>query len=190
MEKIRTFVAIEIPSEIQEKINELQIKLKPLAGGISWVRSQNIHLTLKFLGEIDQNLLGSVISTVTQAAEGFTPFQIKILGAGFFPNAQRPRVIWVGCEETSHRLLRLQTTLENSLATIGFEKEKRKFSPHLTIGRVKYFKNIAAVVSAVKDLDFNAGEFDVRRIVVMRSQLHPGGSIYTPLGEAQLGSAI
>lgn len=185
MEKVRAFIAIEIPDEIQHQITEVQTGFKPLASGVSWVKSQNIHLTLKFLGDIPVHQVAAVAECVTEACTVIQPFEILIQGTGFFPNSRRPRVVWIGCRYPE-ALKKLHSGIDQNLAELGFEKETRKFSPHLTIARVKSIKNIDALIKAVRETDFTGGEFRVNEVVVMKSQLHPAGSIYTPLAQIAL----
>ncbi|MCI0514583.1 RNA 2',3'-cyclic phosphodiesterase [candidate division KSB1 bacterium] len=186
MEKIRTFIAIELPESIQAGIGKLQAELKRMQAAVSWVKYQNIHLTLKFLGDVAADQIPAIIQSVARAAQTVPGFKISVQGAGFFPNAKRPRVFWVGCEATAGYLAPLHQALEQELLALNFEKEDRPFSPHLTIGRVKGEFKVNTVVRKIQATEFLGGEFAVTELVIMQSQLHPSGSIYTPLGKVPL----
>lgn len=185
MEIVRTFIAIEIPGEIQEQIAALQTRLKHFSTGISWVKSRNIHLTLKFLGDIPTNQVEAVTRAVARAGELVAPVSIRIQGTGFFPGSKHPKVIWVGCQ-SSEALTQLYSGIDQNLAELGFEKETRRFSPHLTIARVKFANKLDSLVDAVEATRFDGGEFQAKEVIVMKSQLHPAGSIYTPLAKIAL----
>jgi 2'-5' RNA ligase len=186
LEQIRTFIAIEIPASIQKQIALLQNRLKSMGGGISWVKTDNIHLTLKFLGDVSQELMQQVIEATKKSCEAIKLFDLEIKGAGFFPDSKRPRVLWVGCEENSGNLLKIHQNLDILLSALGFEKELRKFSPHLTIGRVKEQHKSGEIPRLLQQTPFITEKFVVSEVIVMKSQLHPAGSIYTPLAKIKL----
>lgn len=186
MEQIRTFIAIEIPASIQKQIALLQNRLKSMGDGISWVKTDNIHLTLKFLGDVSLELMQQVIEATKKAGVAIKPFDLEIKGTGFFPDSKRPRVLWVGCEENSGNLLKIHQNLDTFLSVLGFEKELRKFSPHLTIGRVKDQRKLGEIPHLLPQISFKTEKFIVSEIIVMKSQLHPAGSIYTPLVKIKL----
>ena len=181
MALIRTFIAIEVPRAIQDKISSLQDALKKEGGKISWVKPENIHLTLKFLGNVEESKIDQIGEALTKAAERITPFNMIVKGTGAFPDMRRPRVIWVGVEEASGQLLNIFNEIEKELSKIGFQKEERRFSPHLTIGRVKTPSGISRLVDKLKTTDFLGGEFTAGEVVLMKSDLKPTGAVYTPL---------
>jgi 2'-5' RNA ligase len=182
MSKIRTFIAIEIPKGIQEKIGELQNNLKAVGGRISWTKPGNIHLTLKFLGDTDEAIIDEIASELRLIAKNIAGFKIGVKGTGAFPNFKRPRVIWIGANSESDRLQELAAKIEDVMENFGFEKERRRFSAHLTLGRVKEATGIEPVMDKLKSYEgFEAGSFDVAAFYLIKSELHPAGSIYTPL---------
>lgn len=182
MAKIRTFIAIEIPDEIRNKIGELQNSLKKLGGRVSWTRPGNIHLTLKFLGDTDENLIDEIASQLQEWVAAIQPFQVTIKNAGAFPNFKYPRVLWVGAESEEKRLVELAAKIEDGVERFGFKKENRPFSAHLTLGRVKDVKGIRPVIDKLKDQEnFEAGSFLAEEFLLIKSELHPAGAIYTPL---------
>ncbi|MDZ7262356.1 MAG: RNA 2',3'-cyclic phosphodiesterase [candidate division KSB1 bacterium] len=186
MAKIRTFIAIEIPSEVREKILEFQEELKKEPARVSWVKPENIHLTLKFLGDVEEERIDQVAQIVEQAAEGMTSFRIAIQGSGAFPNFKQPRVLWVGGQDIDGKLLPLQKNIEAKLGELGFEKENKPYSIHLTLGRVKFPRGVEAVIEKMRRSDFSGGEFPVKELVIMKSELNPAGAIYTPLRKIKL----
>jgi len=183
---MRTFIAIELPEDIKKKIEQLQAPLKKTDAFVSWVKPKNIHVTLKFLGEVSEEKIGAVFSATEKALEGARKFTMNLQGMGGFPDLKRPRVIWVGTGSGEKELSRMAERIEQEMEKIGFPKEKRKFSPHFTIGRVKSQKNIEGLLRLVKSSDFQTDEIQVEEVVVMKSQLHPAGAIYTPLKKVPL----
>ncbi|HKA18323.1 MAG TPA: RNA 2',3'-cyclic phosphodiesterase [Blastocatellia bacterium] len=177
---IRTFICIEIPDSIKSRIAKLQDTLRKIDAQISWTKPSNIHLTLKFLGGVSASRLDRIKKAVERAAEGIKPFDIEVSGSGCFPSPRSPRVLWVGIGSVPEELQHLYANLEDELAAIGFEREKRKFSPHLTIGRVRTPQNASSVAESLVTSGFEPEQFRTTEIIVMRSDLKPTGSIYTP----------
>jgi 2'-5' RNA ligase len=185
LSEIRTFIAIDIPDSIRQKIGIIQDELKKERGRVSWAKPGNIHLTLKFLGNVAENRITDVAEAVEKAVEPFESFNFFIKNLGTFPNVRRPRVLWVGIENPPAQLISLAQNIEEELHRIGFPKEKRRFSPHLTIGRVKSILS-GEFIEKIKNLKFEGGEVEVKEIVVMKSDLKPTGAIYTPLHKIEL----
>jgi 2'-5' RNA ligase len=182
MSKIRTFIAIEIPAEIQNKIGALQSNLKGIGGRVSWTKPGNIHLTLKFLGDTDEDIIDEIAVELQEAVQNITGFEIIVQGVGVFPNFKRPRVIWVAAKSEGDQLQKLAAQIENCMENFGFEKETRRFSAHLTLGRVKDTKGIEPIMEKLKNYEeFEVGSFAVTEFYLIKSELHPAGSIYTPL---------
>jgi len=186
---MRTFIAIELPEEIKAEIAALQDELRRARAEVSWTKPENIHLTLKFLGEVEEQSVDRVTKACVEAARTATPFPLNVEEFGAFPSANHPRVLWVGLGGGVEEARRLQSELDERLAGIGFEKDARAFSPHLTIGRVKSPKGAKALFSRARAYPLPALSFTIREIVVMRSQLHPAGARYTPLAKAKLSDA-
>jgi 2'-5' RNA ligase len=184
---MRTFIAIELPERIKRKIEDLQAPLKKTNAFASWVKPENIHVTLKFLGEVPEDKINEVFSATGKALECAKKFTMSLKGMGAFPDFRRPRVIWIGAGNGVNELSHLANRIEEEMEKINFPKEERKFSAHFTIGRVKSPKNIEKLMELVKSSDFSTGEIEVNEVVVMKSQLHPAGAIYTPLKKIALG---
>lgn len=188
---IRAFIAIDIPSEVRSAIEEAQARLKRAHVGvkISWTKIDNLHLTLQFLGYIEESVVDLIQSALQLVASQHPSFDLGVHGAGAFPNESRPRVIWVGCDDAGDRLKTLAGAVQDAMRPLGFEPERREFSAHLTLGRIKIPRPDAALTRAVdslKNTDF--GTMRVGAIHLMESQLHPEGSIYTRLSSHTLGA--
>jgi len=187
--KIRTFIAVELSPAVVAQAVSLVEQLRPAGADVKWVESQNMHMTLKFLGDVREEDAADVCRVVTKAAAEFEPFDIAVGGAGAFPNARRPRTLWIGVTQGEKELISLQTAIERVLAKRGFPKEHRAFHPHLTIGRVR--DGSPAMVElgqAIQEhADFAAGTSTVRDVVVFASYLSGTGPTYEPLGRAALG---
>lgn len=185
MAEIRTFICFELPETVQQKLAQLQGKLQKLGKGVRWVRPSGIHLTLKFLGDVDEIKMPDIVQAVQKAAEAYAPIKIQLHGTGAFPNLRQPRVYWIGVEAADD-LLKIQHDLENELAAVGFPKEEKKFSPHLTLGRVKSSDGLKAVSAALESEVVPPLYFTANEMVVMQSQLTPAGAVYTRLATKRL----
>lgn len=183
---MRTFVAIELPKELASQIDQLQTNLRKTKADVSWVKPQNVHITLKFLGEVKEEKIEEVYQAVEASVAGTKNFQANLQGLGGFPNLKRPRVIWIGIDKGKEILAQLGPKLEEEFFKIGFAKENRDFTPHLTIGRVKSSKNLEKLAIEINKTAFETQDFEVQEVVVMKSTLHPIGSVYTPLKKVLL----
>ena len=184
---MRTFIAIDLSADIKEKISDLIRRLKKLEPrNIGWVKEPGMHLTLKFMGEIDDAQAEQVkaLMRVVCAAKSF---ELTVRGTGYFPpKAKSPRVLWVGILEQP-ALLDLQSRLDSGLEKLGFPRENRPFHPHLTLGRVKSPGGLSRVLAELeKSVDFDFGAMTVKRIILMKSTLRPTGAEYAPLEEFPL----
>jgi 2'-5' RNA ligase len=183
---LRTFIAIDLPGEILNKIGEITKYFQALtpSKAIKWVSMDKLHLTLKFLGEVQKDQLETIKSVLIHTLDKLPPCEITIKGLGMFPNANNPRVIWLGITDAV-ALISIQQILDNALATVDIPREKRVFSPHLTLGRVRSnakpadVEQIGKVLSQYK-VD-TIGRITVNEIRLYQSELRPGGPIYTPL---------
>jgi 2'-5' RNA ligase len=186
MAQIRTFICFELPGFIKTELQRVQNALKPISKSVRWSHVDGIHLTLKFLGDVDEEILDDIHNAVKKAAEKSEPFQIDISGVGAFPNFNRPNVYWIGVKESSGALLSIQQKIENELEQIGFAKERRPFSPHLTIGRVKSQEGLKEISKTLQNAKLPSMTFVAAEILVMKSVLQPGGARYTPLSVIKL----
>jgi 2'-5' RNA ligase len=186
-DSIRTFVCVEVPRTIKDRVEALQRSLKRDDAQVSWVKPANIHLTIKFLGDVPAHRVEAVRRCVERAAASLTEFEIQVAGAGCFPSPRSPRVLWVGLGPLPESLGRLHANVEDELAREGFPRERKPFSPHLTIGRVRGPRYAAAVAEGLIAAGFEPESFRAREIVVMRSDMSPSGSVYTPQAVIKLG---
>ncbi|BAJ62901.1 RNA 2',3'-cyclic phosphodiesterase [Anaerolinea thermophila] len=190
MNAIRAFIAIDLPEDLRHKLGEIMDSLKKKTPrAVRWVPPQNIHLTLKFLGNVSPNNLNTLTQMLRQEALRHSPMQFSVGSLGAFPSKQRPRVIWVGVHAPP-ALMDLQRCVDQETAVLGYPVEEREYSPHLTLGRVS--QNVTALeLRQIADalFDTHVGDLGVVRVTeirLYRSDLQPGGSVYTPLFTAPL----
>jgi 2'-5' RNA ligase len=190
MSMLRAFIAVEIPSEIQQKIHRETANLrKGIDPLVRWVPSQNMHLTLKFLGDVSPNSLEFIKQMLRTEAEKIACFEIHCAGLGAFPNLKRPRVLYVGIQAPA-ALDGLARGIESASHRLGYEPEEHPFSAHLTLGRVRQNVSVTeqqqirrAIESTQVDL---LGTARVDSVHLYKSDLNPGGSVYTRLYSAPL----
>jgi 2'-5' RNA ligase len=178
---VRTFIAVDLPREVKAQLANIIGDLRPLGSAVRWVRSEGLHLTLKFLGEIPEEQLATVFSAVERGVADTAPFSFDMAELGGFPNLRRPRVIWVGVRNGVEPLKKLSQGIELQLAQCGFPRNKRRFSPHLTIGRVKTPRGLQPILDRLSRVSYQSKEIPVTAIKVMRSQLKPTGAEYSAL---------
>jgi 2'-5' RNA ligase len=185
--RTRAFIALKLPPEVIAALGNLQSRLKKQGLNLRWVRPANIHLTLKFLGEVSTERLHAV-KDIIQAVGGSQPaFSLESRGLGVFPSIKNARVLWSGIHGDVDRLATLQCQMDTELAGIGFVPDKRVFRGHLTLGRVKGRidrKKLAAVIAACGS--FGSPAWSVERLSLFKSDLKPSGAVYTELFAADL----
>lgn len=180
---IRSFISINLNDALKKEINNLLMDLKKYNFDVKWVPAENLHITLKFLGHIPEETIEKVKERLYNIVFSFKPFRLRFNGMGFFPDKKRPRVIWINISD-SDVLKILQEAIEEKLKEIGFAKEERGFSPHLTIGRIRSLRDrerLVELVETIKDREF--GIIDVDRVSLMKSDLRPGGAQYSVIAE-------
>ncbi len=180
-ENIRTFIAVHVPETVRESIGGFLSPLKRLDADVKWVRAESLHLTLKFLGDVQAERMDAVFEAVQKAAAGSTAFDAALGETGCFPNAKRPSVLWIGVRQGATELFRLAESVESALEPLGFAREKRLFLGHLTLGRVRSAKNIGRAVEAMTQTGFESGPFRVDSVHVMKSDLQRTGAQHTTL---------
>ncbi|MBW1841591.1 MAG: RNA 2',3'-cyclic phosphodiesterase [Deltaproteobacteria bacterium] len=184
---IRTFIAVEIPEKIISSIARVQKSIKDYGFKIRWVRPESMHLTLKFLGNIEAADTEKVGRAVFAAAKTYPTLSLQVKGIGIFPGLRRPRVVWVGITGQLETLGRLQETLDKKLEAIGFPKEKRPFKGHLTLGRIKKKIDPNTFIEALNTCkNFETETFTADRVVLYKSELKASGAVYTELMSARL----
>ncbi|MFM8424552.1 MAG: RNA 2',3'-cyclic phosphodiesterase [Chloroflexota bacterium] len=186
MNQIRTFIALDFPLSILDSIEQQTKRLRQTLGNevIRWVLTHNMHLTLKFLGNVPVSHLEFLNQMLVQATDSITQFDLQIGGVGSFPNSNRPRVLWVGIHAPA-LLSNLQKAIEEGAKRLGYEKEERPFSPHLTLGRVRQGldgKDLQKISNALSSIQLGKiGIARVDSVHIYKSDLNSEGSVYTKL---------
>ncbi len=187
---LRAFVAVELPGPVRAALQEIQAGLKQMGIRARWVGPEKIHLTLTFLGSIPAGHVESIGRTLMEAARAHSPLSLTAVGTGIFPGLRRPRVIWVGIADRTDALGGLKREIDARLAALGFPAETARFRGHLTIGRFAAGGSPGPLAQALKQYAGQAaGAFEVREVILFRSDLRPDGPLYTPLARAPLGAA-
>jgi len=189
MARIRTFIAVEATDEIRSGGERLIRKLSRTSAGVRWVDTQNLHLTLRFLGEVDEREIHRVCQKTGEAVHGCEPFRIACTTTGAFPSTTRPRTIWMGVDDSQGQLSRVQQRIEESLGQLGFAPESRKFHGHLTLGRIRYHRRGTDELREFLETEMHAeyGILPIDEVVVFSSELSRQGPTYTVLGRCPLG---
>ena len=184
MTKFRGFIAIDIPAS--QRIIELSNQIKKSGADIKLVELENIHITLKFLGDTEEQYIDKIEEMIKKSVEGIESFEIKLIGAGVFPNSSYIKVMWIGIKDNGE-LSKISSNINEKLTELGFEKEKRGFSPHLTIARVRSARNkekLIEIVEKYREIEFTTVKVD--SIELKKSELTPKGPSYTTLKEVKL----
>jgi len=185
---IRSFVAVEIDDAIRAQLSDLVARLRATDAHVRWSRPENLHVTLKFLGDIAEENVGAARKIVEDVAARHSPFEIEVAGLGAFPNMRRPRVVFAHVVDATDTLTALARALEREMVAVGAKREKRPFRSHLTLGRVKSPRGLIGLAEAMAELgDEPLGRQTVQEIVLMRSDLKPSGAVYSRLGVGKLG---
>jgi 2'-5' RNA ligase len=189
---LRLFVAIVIPEPVRNEMAAVQRELKPLAlGDVRWTNPEQMHLTLKFLGNVPVGSIGAVNNSIAEACAGVRPFNLRAQGLGFFPNARQPRVIWVGFEGDETVLAGLQTRVERRLAPFVEKPGAENFLAHATLGRFQKYRRHKTEQLLPRALALRVhvfGEWQVEDVSLFRSELSSSGAIHTPLASFPLGN--
>ncbi|HEY0546636.1 MAG TPA: RNA 2',3'-cyclic phosphodiesterase [Pyrinomonadaceae bacterium] len=183
----RVFCAVELPAEIRARVAAHIAALResfPKARA-SWARADALHITLKFLGEIELARV-EALSQAAREAAGIESFKLVIEGTGIFPPRGSPRVLWLGVKDTSGVLSKLQRRLDEECARVGFARETREFHPHLTVARLRAPAEARELAAVHREMKFERAAFAVKDLVVMRSELGAGGSRYTAVSRHEL----
>lgn len=184
---MRTFVAIDLDPEIKKNISQFIQKLESHNPSVRWIKNQGMHLTLKFIGEITDDKARDIRSVLMDLSLRYERFPLKLVGTGTFPPRSRhPRILWVGIEE-SQKLTSVQNEVESMLDKLSITREKRRFHPHLTLGRLRSSTNIAPVLEELsKNKVTEFGSMEVEEITFFKSTLKPSGADYSVLAKIQL----
>jgi len=178
MDTVRAFIAVDIGDEIRGKLDELQRKLKKTPANVRWIKPQNIHLTLAFLGDVPAQTLPSLKAALDETVQGLGPFELEAAGTGFFGRPNRPRVLWAGMVDCPP-LMELQNKIVGALQTSEIEFDNKPFSPHLTLGRIKapnHTESLLAKLEKYKDELLGQTRIDAAQLI--QSELKPHGAEY------------
>ncbi|MCP4109934.1 MAG: RNA 2',3'-cyclic phosphodiesterase [Desulfobacteraceae bacterium] len=184
---MRTFIAFNLQEHIISHIRTVQNSMKSHEFKASWVRPENIHLTLKFLGNINEADVEKIGRKISDSASEYSPISLAAKGVGVFPGIKRPRVIWIGLKGQTDILIELQKKLDENLEQIGFPRENRPFKAHLTLARIRGHIDSKKLLDAIKEIgDFESETFIAGNLTLFKSDLKPTGAVYTKLVSAKL----
>ena len=188
---LRVFCAVELPADVRAQAARYIAELRETApeARASWEREEKMHLTLKFLGEMEEDRVSALIEATESAASEVRPFELRLRGTGAFPPRGLPRVLWLGVEDHSGGLARLHEKLESECARASFKREAKRFHPHLTIARLRSHEGAHRLASLHLNRDFETEAFHTSEIVIIKSDLGPHGSSYTPIAGCGLRNA-
>lgn len=183
---IRLFLGVSLPFRWQKELFSIGEQMKKDVAAARWVPVKNMHITLKFLGSCDDDLPDQILAALSNGLSDLKPFSLKLERLGGFPSLKRVRVFWIGVVEGHDQMVDLASITERALVPLGFEKEKRKFHPHVTLARLKKPQDLQAII-ADRDLEeFEESLIAVDSITLYKSTLTPHGAIYQSLGQALL----
>jgi 2'-5' RNA ligase len=188
MNRIRTFIAVDLDKAVRNRAVALQETLKESSTEVKWVEPENLHVSLLFLGEVNDREIADVCRIVAETAHQHSSFMMRVESAGCFPHPRRPRVLWAGVGAGKQELCAIHDSLEIALLDLGFRREDRKYSPHITLGRVKSDHSTDSLAAALaQQAGWKGGEIPVSEVLVMGSKLTPQGPEYSVLSRAKLG---
>lgn len=179
---VRLFVAVEITEKIRKKLAEFQDELKRVDADVGWVAPENLHMTLKFIGALDEEGIESVTAIIKEAVAHIKPFDLHYQGVGAFPTEKNPRVVFADVIDAGGVLVKVHERLDNQFMALGVKHEDRKFSAHLTVGRIKTRRNVRKLMEHLNLYQgYDFGSERVMQVVLMKSDLLPEGPVYTKL---------
>jgi 2'-5' RNA ligase len=186
MARLRTFLGIELNRAVRDHVVTLQESLVRSGADVKWVEPDNLHLTLLFLGEVNDREVLDVCRAVAACCAEHERFTMRVEGLGAFPNTRRPRVVWVGVTDGSERIVAIHHDIEETLLDLGcYRREERQYTPHVTLGRVKQASDELSAL-LIKKADWNGGDVAVGEVLVMSSELSSKGPTYSVLSRAKL----
>ena len=181
---MRLFIATPISRQVETELANIIYQLKNVAGNVKWVKPENIHLTIKFLGNTDESLVGHLSEIIDETSRETKILEFRISKLGGFPNLIRPRALWAGLDGDYSELERLASSVDERVHKLGYEKETRKFRAHLTLGRVKKPQAMPQLADFIEKYRIEAMPFQIDRLPLFKSTLTPRGPIYERLHEA------
>ena len=189
MARMRTFLAVELTEPVRQAITVLQDQLARSGSEVKWTEPENLHVTLLFLGEVEDRQVPRVCRIAEEVAGQHARFRISVEQLSCFPHPRRPRILWVGIGAGTQELVALHDSLEPPMIDLGYRREERRYVPHITLGRIKSDGPVDSLVKAMaRKADWQGGEMEVREVSILSSELTPEGPLYTVLGRAPLQS--
>jgi 2'-5' RNA ligase len=176
---VRSFIAFDTPESVKSQLSEIQAKLRTSGADVRWEPREKFHATIKFLGDVEENSMPPLVETIKRSLGGVKPFKIECALLGCFPNIKRPRVVWVGCDNTDGVLENAKNALDDALLPLGFEKEDREFHSHVTLGRIRSPRRLRDLTQMLETVTFATQTFVCEEILLMRSVLKSSGSEYS-----------
>jgi 2'-5' RNA ligase len=189
MARIRTFVAVNLAAGVKDRLTAIQKQLAEHHGEVKWVRLENMHLTLLFLGEVEQLDVVEICRVVQARSRKHKPFTLEVQGLGAFPNTRRPKILWAGITDGVEALRRLHADLEEGLLDLGcYRREDREYAPHLTLGRLNRDEGAESWAPVLAThAGWQGGTSPVDEVLVMSSEMRRDGPEYSVMGRAPLG---
>ena len=185
---IRTFIAIPVPEPVFVLQGNLKNTISKKTGKVRWVKRDQLHLTLKFVGDTPEESIDDVRGVMQKVSNQMTPFKIFIQGVGCFPKIERPRVMWVGLDGEIDKLNQLVTAVHDGLDPLGFPRDEKEFHPHITMARAKYPQKKTPDISSFLNTTYDPIPFRIEKIQFISSELFPNGPVYTILGTHFFGN--
>ncbi|MEW6189455.1 MAG: RNA 2',3'-cyclic phosphodiesterase [Actinomycetota bacterium] len=182
---LRLFIAVELPPDLQRKLSSVKNEMKKVKDA-KWVEPQNLHLTLKFLGNCSEEKVSTIIESVASCVKNAKPFAFKLNGLGCFPSNKRARVFWIGIKEGEEDLIKLQQFVEEALKPLGFKKEERAFHAHVTLARLRRPQDMRLGIASIETEEFSTPFIQVKSITLFQSRLTPSGPIYSEIAKIPL----
>jgi 2'-5' RNA ligase len=185
---MRLFVAVEIPDHAKERLEEVVAELRACRADVRWIPTASMHVTLKFLGNVEPREVAAIDGASRRVAADAAPITARLRTLGSFPHLRRPRVVWAGVDAGNESLHELQEALDRSLSALGFAREKRRFHAHVTIGRVNSQRGVVELAAAIEGrAGLDLGPVDIEALTLFESKLQRSGAEHTPLGVYPLG---
>jgi 2'-5' RNA ligase len=181
MATLRLFIALDTPPEVRSALAQVRDHLRTSRADVKWEPDEKLHCTLKFLGATDETLVPEIVRQLISISETTPPINVVYRTLGSFPNARDPRVIWIGMDDQAGVIGHLQTRIGNGMSALGYASEDRPFHQHVTLGRVKSRRDIRNLLTMMETVTFESRPVSLNEVAVVRSDLKPGGSVYSIL---------
>jgi RNA 2',3'-cyclic 3'-phosphodiesterase len=185
----RLFVAIDTPAAVRPALIEVRDQLRAERSEVRWESDEKLHCTLKFLGDTREENIPRIVASLREVSRAGSPLTVTYAGLGCFPDRRDPRIIWAGIHDSGGALATLTTSIDMAMAQHGFEREKRPFHPHVTLGRVKGRRGLTELLATLETITFDCPPVVIQEIMLVHSELRPSGSVYSVLQRVALGKA-